>query len=101
VSDGCTQDRAVYLRGRVLLLIPGVTAKWNAHREHSLNAVSHESNLPRVWFYPRRRRNRRGAFTVQTSERGFRKKAAREEPPFLEWGRFGQKMNLPVIWAIL
>jgi hypothetical protein len=29
------------------------------------------------------------------------KKAAREEPPFLEWGRSGQKMNLPVIWAIL
>jgi hypothetical protein len=45
--------------------------------------------------------NRRGAFTVQTSEYDVRKKAAREEPPFLKWGRSGQKMNLPVIWAIL
>jgi hypothetical protein len=29
------------------------------------------------------------------------KKAALREPPFLEWGRSGQKMSLPVIWAIL
>jgi hypothetical protein len=29
------------------------------------------------------------------------KKAAREEPPFQQRGRSGQKMNLPVIWAIL
>ena len=36
---------------------------------------------------------------VQTSEGDVRKKG--EEPPFLEWGRSGQKMNLPVIWAIL
>jgi hypothetical protein len=29
------------------------------------------------------------------------KKATHEEPPFIKWGRSGQKMNLPVIWAIL
>jgi hypothetical protein len=29
------------------------------------------------------------------------KKATHEEPPFLKWGPSGQKMNLPVIWAIL
>lgn len=45
--------------------------------------------------------NRRIAFAFQTSEHDVKKKAAREEPPFLRWGRSGQKMNLPVIWAIL
>jgi hypothetical protein len=39
-------------------------------------------------------RSRRPNMTSET-------KAAREEPPFLKWGRSGQKMNLPVIWAIL
>jgi hypothetical protein len=46
--------------------------------------------------------NRIGAFAVQTFQPDItKKKAARKEPPFLNWGPSGQKMNLPVICAIL
>jgi hypothetical protein len=57
----------------------------------------------REFGFIQRQLNRRGAFTVQASEPDVtEKKAAREEPPFLAGtGRSGQKINLPVIWAIL